>query len=210
MIATSVSMHWRAQFTDGSMRFCMTESKPSASAVVGRQVRAVRKHVGLSQAELAERLRKVDVDMHQATISRLESGESPFTVDDLFAIAWVLGVNPLYLLSGEFTNEPVVPVTPKLAVDRTALRYWFEGNFPVPGTDERTYFELIPDEEIIARQRRGLLHLKEAVLHFIRAAGDNDRVEMRYALSLIGRELERQEEGLELEERRARREDEDG
>ncbi|CAN5777902.1 hypothetical protein BH20ACT14_BH20ACT14_01740 [soil metagenome] len=186
------------------------ERTPAAvSRVFGRQVKEARRRLGLKQGELAKRLEELGVDMHQVTIARVESGERRVSVDDALAIAAALGVNPLYLFSGDFTNEPV-PVTPTLEVTPSQMRFWFEGNLPLPGTDERTYFELIPDEELIARQRRGLEHLKESVLHFVRAAGAKDRTEMRYALSLIGKELERQHEGLELEERRARKEESNG
>jgi Helix-turn-helix domain len=190
----------------------MTENekvdRTAVSRVFGQQVKAVRESLQprVTQSKLAKRLKDLGVPMGQVTIARIENGERRVTVDDALALAAALGVNPKNLLSGIYAHEPV-PVTPKLKLTPSHMLWWFEGTRPPPGTDERTYFELIPDEELIARQRRGLHHLKESVLHFVRAAAAKDVREMRYALRLIETELQRQREGLDLEERRARRED---
>lgn len=173
------------------------------SRVVGRQVRRARELRRFSQDQLSRQLKDYGVDMGQATIARLESGERRITVDEALALAAALGVNPVYLFSGDFTNEPV-PVTPRLGhVAPPAVRSWFQGTQPLVGTDQQTYFELIPDEELIARQLRGIEHLRESVRHFVGAVVANDAKEAKYALRLIRTEIERQEEGLELEARRA-------
>lgn len=180
------------------------ERTPTAvSRVVGRQVKTARNMRRWSQDDLASQLKRQGVELGQASIARLESGPRHITVDEALALAAALGVNPLYLLSGDFTNEPV-PVTPKLGnVWPNAMRFWFAGNLPLPGTDERSYFELIPDEELIARQLRGIGHLRASLDHFIRALKDKDTREALYALRLIRAEIDRQQEGLELEARRA-------
>ena len=173
------------------------------SHVVGRQVEAVRKRLHISQKELSTRLTELGVVMRQVTIARLETGKRRVTVDEALSLAAALGVNPTFLFSGEFTNERDIRVAPKFDVSPNQVRYWFDGNLPLPGTDERTYFELIPDEELMARQLRGIAHLKESVNHLVRALGAKDTREALYALRLIKTEIERQQEGLELEQRRA-------
>ena len=179
------------------------------SRVFGRQVRAARELRGLSQAKLSRRLKDAGVDLAQVTVARIENGDRRISVDDALALAVALGVNPLYLFSGDFTNE-AVPVTPTLGeIVPSQMRFWFNGTLPLPGTDERSFFALIPDEELIARQKRGLQHLWASVEHFTRAVIDKDGREQAYALRLIRTEIDRQQEGLELEESRARKEGDD-
>lgn len=54
-----------------------------------------RKRAGVTQAELARRL-----GLNQSTVSRLEQGRSPLTVDRLFDVSRVLGIPVSELLDG--------------------------------------------------------------------------------------------------------------
>jgi transcriptional regulator with XRE-family HTH domain len=177
----------------------------TVSRVVGRQVQAARQRLHLKQADLAKRLDDLGLPTHQATIHRLETGGRRITVDDALALAAALGVRPLFLLTGDYTNE-AVPVAPKLEpAQPTQMRRWFSGQVQLPGLDADSFVEVIPDGERIARQRRGFQHLRQAYLDWHEAVLAKDRGAMRDALKDIERELARQEADLDREERRAKK-----
>ncbi len=181
------------------------KSPATVSRVFGRQVKEARERLRLSQAEVAKRLEEQHgVAMHQVTIARLETGERRITVDDALAIAAALGVSPLHLFAGDYTNEPV-PVTPKLEAGPSQMRYWMRGELPLPGTDEVSFFELVPDEERLARQRRGIQHVRQCFRDFHEAWLANDLGAQKVAIVDMKRELERQEADIAREEKRSRR-----
>ena len=177
----------------------------AVSRVVGRQVKAAREQLRLSQADLAKRLDELDLPTHQATVARVETGGRRISVDDLLALAAALGVSPLYLLTASYTHESV-PVTPKHEAGPAQMRRWVSGQVQLPGLDEESFFELVPGEERIARQRRGIQHLRQGYLEWEDAVLAKDPGAMRDALGSIERELARQEADLDREERRARKE----
>lgn len=66
----------------------MSTRMASYSSVLGVVVANKRKALGLEQSTIAER-----IGLSQASYSRLESGKSTFTVDQLFELAEALGVS---------------------------------------------------------------------------------------------------------------------
>lgn len=66
----------------------------------GARVRDERKLRGLRQDDFADRLAAVGHPMHQTTISKIESGTRPTTIEELVAIAAVLKVRPASLVDG--------------------------------------------------------------------------------------------------------------
>jgi transcriptional regulator with XRE-family HTH domain len=176
--------------------------------VVGRQVKEARRIANVSQGELVRRLREQGVRLNQTAVARLEAGQRRISVDELFAIAAVLGVAPLYLLSGSLTSD-TVPVTPKIEAGPMQMYFWIKGEVAPPWTDERSFLEIVPDHERLARMRRGLLNLRQCVQDFAEAAGANegrgDRVGMTNALQDLVREIGRQQDELDREDRRAQR-----
>jgi len=181
------------------------ERPPSAvSEVVGRQVKAVRESLRLSQGDLAERLRGLDVRIDQATIARLETGSRRISVDDAFALAAALSVNPLFLFAASFTREPV-PVTPTIEAGPQLMLHWFRGEEPLPGTDEECYFDLIPEDERLRQRRYGVQHLQQCLRDYLEAATARDHGAMVDAISDLKREIERQSDQLVREERKAKK-----
>ncbi|MFK5645101.1 helix-turn-helix domain-containing protein [Ornithinimicrobium sp. LYQ121] len=65
---------------------------------LGDRVKQLRKSRGYTQAELVERLRPYDVEMHSTTLAKLESGGRPTTVHEVWALASVLGCEYTRLL----------------------------------------------------------------------------------------------------------------
>jgi len=171
-------------------------------------VKAARELARLSQGDVVKRLKALDVRIGQATIARLETGTRRTSVDDLLAIAAAIGVSPLHLLAASFTHD-TVKVTPKLEAGPQRMRQWLKGEMPLWGTDEERFFELVPDEERLARQRRGLVYLEQCVRDFTEAAVAQSPGAMRDAMKDLLRELERQKDQLDREERKAKKESTD-
>lgn len=77
--------------------------------VIGSNLSAYRGMRGLSQPEVAERMRQLGQDWSASTVSRAESGDRGIEVGELLALALVLGFTP-----GEFID----PTGPAGDLDR--------------------------------------------------------------------------------------------
>jgi transcriptional regulator with XRE-family HTH domain len=174
------------------------------SRVVGRQVKTVREQLLLSQADLAQRLRDLDVRIDQATIARLETGSRRISVDEVLALAVALGVNPLFLFAASFTRE-TVQVTPTITAGPQLMLHWFRGEGPLPGTDEECYFELIPEDERLRQRRYGVQHLQQCMRDYMDAATARDHDAMVDAIRDLKREIERQSDQLARDDRKAKK-----
>ena len=74
--------------------------KETLKARIGSALRAQRKHWGLSQERLAQR-----VGLTTRYIAGLERSEFNVTVDTLDELARILGVDPVALLNGELRED---------------------------------------------------------------------------------------------------------
>lgn len=95
-------------------------------------IRAWRKAKGFTQKDVVGRLAAIDVQMTEASLSRIENGKQPYTQDTLEAIAAALGVERWQLLRDEPTKQgEVVDFIAKLSEVEAAraesvLRAMFE------------------------------------------------------------------------------------
>jgi transcriptional regulator with XRE-family HTH domain len=60
---------------------------------VGANIRRVRKRLGLSQEDLAER-----AGLHWTYVGSVERGERNVSIDNICKLAWALGLRPTRLL----------------------------------------------------------------------------------------------------------------
>ncbi|KUI97519.1 helix-turn-helix domain-containing protein [Vibrio sp. MEBiC08052] len=72
----------------------MQDKMVSYSSILGVVVANKRKELGIEQSALAEKM-----GLSQASYSRLESGKSTFSVDQMFECAKALGIGPSELFS---------------------------------------------------------------------------------------------------------------
>lgn len=72
----------------------------STGETVMETVRAVRERRGLSTTRLAAALKEIGQPIPATGITRIEKGQRRVDVDDLVALAQVLGVRTDYLLTG--------------------------------------------------------------------------------------------------------------
>jgi transcriptional regulator with XRE-family HTH domain len=127
---------------------CNTVKMPAPikpPGVVGDHVRANLRRLrrGISTYELARRLEAAGWKINPDGITRIETGDRRVTVDDLVALAVVLGVSPNALLlppvppvRAPEADVPAVPLVGNVEADpRTAWR-WARGEQPLDGSEE--------------------------------------------------------------------------
>ncbi|MFF0704991.1 helix-turn-helix domain-containing protein [Streptomyces tendae] len=73
---------------------------------VAETIRDLRVRAGLTTTEVARRLTEAGRPTHKSTVSRIESGTRAISVDDLAALAAVLGVRPAALLPRDVPADP--------------------------------------------------------------------------------------------------------
>jgi transcriptional regulator with XRE-family HTH domain len=140
-----------------------------ATQIVARRVREARKSRGWTQAELAERLEEVGYPKTRDTLTKLESGQQRgISVDDVFALAAALGVNPVHLLTPLEDNVPVA-ITNSVVYPAWVVRRWIGGTFAwLPGLPD-TDFAQIPESElaerIVGRLERDMTPLTRGLMH---------------------------------------------
>jgi hypothetical protein len=83
------------------------------------------------------------------------------------------------------------------------MRRWIEGSQVQPDGDPSIYFELIPDSERLARQRRGLQHLRQCFADYEDALRTKDAAALVTARRDMLRELDRQKDEFDHEKQRA-------
>jgi transcriptional regulator with XRE-family HTH domain len=110
------------------------------TGVIATRVRELRRHCRLSQDDLAKRMDALGVPWTRATVVNLETratgsrskaaGRDSVSVGELFALASVFGVPPVWLLADVESGEPT-PITKGLAVDAWSTLLWAAGRQPL-------------------------------------------------------------------------------
>ena len=89
----------------------------SPSQILARNLREVRKLRGLSAAAVARR-----VGISKSKMTKLESGNQPVSVDEMFAFALILSVSPAVLLTPwDEWEEESVEVSIRVSADETVF-----------------------------------------------------------------------------------------
>lgn len=89
------------------------------------KIAELRRHAGLSRAQLAARLDEVGRPLSGTVVQKIELGSRPVDVDDLLCLAVALDVSPLRLMFGDGEDE--LDVTPTWRADATSARLWAQG-----------------------------------------------------------------------------------
>ncbi|MBQ4564912.1 MAG: helix-turn-helix transcriptional regulator [Oscillospiraceae bacterium] len=77
----------------------INRAKDGSNNLCGKAVSEKRKALGLSQRALADRLQLIGLDVDKNAVQRIEAGKRFVTDIELVALAQVLGLSPLDLLS---------------------------------------------------------------------------------------------------------------
>ncbi|MEX2501223.1 MAG: helix-turn-helix transcriptional regulator [Trueperaceae bacterium] len=197
---------------------------PLPSEVFRRRLREARERRGWSTRELADRLELHGTKMDRATISRIELGAPPkgrnVTIDELFALCFVLNVPPTWLLTPYAAQEPVA-LTAADVVPASSVRAWLSGRTWLLNRDDFArhqrengpdfvpphpthYWRPEEEEQVYSSSTHpGLWKIRTGAEEIVRTAlaGDDENLELE--LDGLAREIDRQREELQARHRRA-------
>jgi transcriptional regulator with XRE-family HTH domain len=115
-----------------------------ATQWIMRNLRGYREQRGLSHSELSERLTGVGRPIPPQGLRRIERGDRRVDVDDVMALARVLGVTPIMLVF-PLGREQIVELLPGQVRPTWAAVKWFIGRGPFPTDDgERQPWQGVP------------------------------------------------------------------
>ena len=97
------------------------EVRRRSASLIGDRIAARRQELGLTQAEVAERLSKFGVEVGHATVSAWEWGRPRIAVDQLKALAIGLECSVTFLIG--WTSDPK-----RWEPDEEPLRMYFKGD----------------------------------------------------------------------------------
>jgi transcriptional regulator with XRE-family HTH domain len=128
----------------------MTQEPLSPHRVIAERMKELRSKRGWSAAHLATEMTKAGVAWDRSIVANLELGRrATVSVEELFALAYVLSVAPVHLVVPPLdrdADEPRVNVVPTVALDPGRAREWIRGELPLG--DPRVYFAEVPPEEV--------------------------------------------------------------
>ena len=152
---------------------------PRPSEVLSRRLLEFRSKRLWSQDEVASRMVAYGFSWVRSTVAKVELGTREVAVNELVALAFVLGVSPVSLLVPAETIAQQVHVTPNTVTGSDNAWHWMVGNQPMGGfyPDEilmpgdgsheaaaRFYNEACPDFVVTAEDRApGLRKLQRQV-----------------------------------------------
>ncbi|MCU0269062.1 MAG: helix-turn-helix domain-containing protein [Acidimicrobiales bacterium] len=116
-----------------------TERARPPSEVLPEEVWRLRRARGWSQAKLAEELTAQGWAVGQTTVAKIEAtgaGRRQVTVDELFRLAFALGVTPIALLVPP-EPEAFSEVAPAVEVEAADVRAWVQGRQRLVVGEER-------------------------------------------------------------------------
>lgn len=160
----------------------MTQKDGKSTRVIATQMRQHREQRGFSAARLARAMTEAGIPWDRSIVANLENGRrAAVSIDELFALAYVLAVPPTLLLF-PLGQRDEVEIVDGVAVHPDLARKWFEGQEP-PMTSERlAVADLLPhwrtnsqplwlyrelnDALENARQRRDALKGHQALVEF--------------------------------------------
>jgi transcriptional regulator with XRE-family HTH domain len=159
-------------------RWRSSRSSRTPSEAAADSVRLLRNRRGWTQQELADRLAEVGVEIERSTIAKIEQGVRTVTLDEVFALALVLGVAPSVLM---LPRDGLVAVTPTDAAANLHALEWVRGvmSMPHPEDDDDSFYfeETLDDEARLLREYPELRRMRQAlnVLVLGAATGGIDR-----------------------------------
>jgi transcriptional regulator with XRE-family HTH domain len=135
------------------------EGDLTPSQAFGRRLRQVRKGRRMSGQRLTELLDEYGFGIHRTRLARIESGETPATLEDLFALAFVLDASPSALVVPEpdelGLGEKLEDEAGVKLLDRSEepgqFRAWVKGEAPLDDQDP-DLFELQRPLSDLAKQ----------------------------------------------------------
>jgi transcriptional regulator with XRE-family HTH domain len=174
------------------------------SEVFAEQMRIQRDRRGWTQRQLAARLTKLGLVVHQTKIGKWEAGERRITLDEALAISVALDVSPAHMIAGSYSDgrlgQPTIALSDATSpVSAREMRMWVRGQQSLWGQDEKRYYTEVAPDEWLAMQRAGVIVLLRGVQELVDAWGDDDRESAVEIIESLSDELGRQRRALARE-----------
>jgi transcriptional regulator with XRE-family HTH domain len=129
----------------------MSTSKPVARTpgeTFRRRMSEARKLHNLTQRGLVARLHDKGLEINQAAIARIESGERKVSLDEAVAIAAVLDQAPMNLFLATDDRTPVL-LAPAFKVDQATARRWAAGGRALDPENFEPYLDMSPADAVV-------------------------------------------------------------
>lgn len=115
----------------------MAENETSSPGTPGetlrQNIKRIRDGQRITYVELSERLESIGRPIPVLGLRRIERGERRVDVDDLFALAYALGVPPVDLLvPGNLTSAEPFGIAPEVHTFAGPARAWIRGDAYIP------------------------------------------------------------------------------
>lgn len=102
----------------------------------------------MSAEQLSDEMNAQGVPWKRTTVANIESGRRSYvTVEELFALAYVLNTSPLNLALSQ-VDDDAVQVTPRVQVSTDMARFWARGRGPMGSQNEVIYYTESPISEM--------------------------------------------------------------
>jgi transcriptional regulator with XRE-family HTH domain len=142
-----------------------TPTFASPAAIFASRVGAARQARGWTQQMVADRLQAMGFPISRAVLSEIEDPtrkrSQRVTLNDVFAISYVLGVAPVHMVVPLEDDGPLVAITPDAPVDSSTARRWIRGDIALD--DPSFYDTQKPVQERDQTQWAALRELKRCV-----------------------------------------------
>src|SRR4051794_13168563 len=100
-------------------------------ATTVERIRELRKGRGMTQQELAERLKLLGASLDQTAVAKIESGKRrQLSLEEAFQFAMALDVAPLHLFVPTDSDDPI-DIGPNMSVTPAEAREWIRGLRPL-------------------------------------------------------------------------------
>jgi transcriptional regulator with XRE-family HTH domain len=134
----------------------MSQEPLTPHKAIAARIKELRRSRGWSAAHLAKEMAAVGVPWDRSIVANLELGRrASVSVQELFALAYVLGVAPVHLVVPPADDEQEYRIVPnELPVSVVDTRAWIRGQRPLG--DRRTYFSEMPASEFYPEAFRRL------------------------------------------------------
>ena len=104
------------------------ETTLPASAVFAARLRETRKARGLTQAELAQRMKAKGHTISETALRRIESWKRGLSLDEAFALIEALEAVPVYMLTPQ--EDKLIRLSESVATDGEGMRGWLVSGLP--------------------------------------------------------------------------------
>jgi transcriptional regulator with XRE-family HTH domain len=117
-------------------------------ATTVERIRELRRHRGMTQQGLADRINFLGAPIDRTAIAKIEKGSRELTLSEAFAFAWALDVAPVHLFVPTDDEDPI-HIGPNMEAPPAEMRAWIRGDRPM-FQDPRVYFSMVPKSEFRA------------------------------------------------------------